>query len=946
MEGSERPGAVQLWNVLHREEREKATRWYLKSEKDGRRRIDEEVAAATRTSSQTIRDWPLRRICRKMGTMALRDKQLARLLLLRSIETPERLIMASSFLDGLDVPHVEGRVRKPRELDAPRDKIANAASTTAEEFGDRALGIYLLTLRVIGAPLAEKSMAWLKDRWDFNEAERGTQAVEPGPQVAADPQTEAADVAAAQQVQAAPPLVQKDADGPGVAAATPVPVPAEVATAKSRSPGSPVQAPLASPARQASLTALDQLIVKAVEDCAENTLGALTEGAIDEATEEFLRLNSARHESFFVAGYRDVRLGRSAEESAGAWNQATRQWYWAGALHAWALREQWDLIASEYDTNSIVSDLLAGSFPASAVAALPIVRALHRVGRTAEISGALTDAALIRDPDLFRLLHDLATDHLHDGRADLARGLFELLVRVGKEMETQETLTEPRQLLDARRRLAHCLRALDEHGRAKELLEGLLVEDPEPSTRAMVLADLGMLAGGFNSLTDAALPDSETAAKNFRDRLAKGEEQFRQSVEEQTDFSAHGHYCLGVLALARDEDEAAERHLNLAHAHFSRHPQSYGVLVARSSLYAAIAKARQLQPEQTANAARIIVRALDSRARFPVHLIGDTINAFELADLRKKSLRNVTEAIIQANRGAVRPVLDELVACGAALRHCPLLAERLHSQANLSGRSADLRAADLRLAVQGYMYAQRYDEAKDALDDLERLARERVAIAEFQELLTDPNRFDPAWSREDAIIARARCHEVLQEYEAATDLLRKLFHQRASQDSEFGLDDAEGILERIRGYPVDEAYYKGMSGRLQAMRLQTVAPEENGTARLRRPRPVSILIVGGAEDQAKIEKRVLETLERRAPHIEATFVLTGWGSSWNRALPELERHANNHDGLVIMRFVRTNLGRHIRKLWPGHLPWRFCWGGGRGAIVETVQKVAALVQGE
>ena len=230
----------------------------------------------------------------------------------------------------------------------------------------------------------------------------------------------------------------------------------------------------------------------------------------------------------------------------------------------------------------------------------------------------------------------------------------------------------------------------------------------------MVYADLGLMAGGFDAMEDVALPADRTAVESVRERLAKGEGHLRQSVGEATGGSAHGHYCLGVLALARgDDDKAAERHLAAAHLHFSKRVRSYGSLVPRANLYTAIAKARQLQPDKLVHAARVIGDALASGARIPVHLVRETVEAFDLAD-DKENLRHVSEAVIEVGNGLV---LDELAGCGPALRHCPLLAEKLHSRASASGRAADLRAADLRAALRGHMHAQSHERARDALDE-------------------------------------------------------------------------------------------------------------------------------------------------------------------------------------------------------------------------------------
>ncbi len=909
VERSKRPGAVHLWNLFDRGEREAATRWFVRSEEDGRRQIDEAVAAALRFRPQTVRRWPLDKIARHMGTVPLHDPALARLLLLHSVDAPQHVPMVRAFLDALGIPHEDGEVDSVKKLDASRYSLGKVAARMAEEYGDRTVALYFLVQWVAGAPLGEKSCAWLRERWGLDEPrDRGTEGI------IADPH-------------------QREGEAEGEAGGDPRSDDAPEAE------GEPASRERAPATRQASLTELDRLLERALEDCARGTLGALNEDEIDDAIDEFVTLNGTRHESYFHTGYRDVLFDRSMGESVGVRHPARLRWYWTGAVRAWAMRERWDRIAREYDENSVLRELASGSGAASAAAVLPIVESLRRADRTAEIGRVLTDRILIREPGLFEPLLSAATDLLHQGDAAHARHIFDLLVGVGDELEERGTAPEQRILLDARRRFAHSLRVLHEHERARQLLDDLLQEDPDPNTHAMVHADLGLMAGGFDSLEDVGLPTRRNAVDSVRDRLGRGEDHFRQSVREGTEYSAHGHYCLGVLALARTDDERAERHLGTAHMHFSKRPRSYARLVARSSLYAAIAKARQLQPDKLELAAKVIADALASGTRFPIHLVRETVDAFELAD-DKKNLRRVTEAIIEAGDDRV---LDELAESASALRHCPLLAERLHRRSGADGRHADLKAADLRSALRGHMHAQGYARARDALDELERLALEGVASLKFQELLTDPAKYDPAWTREDAAIARAHCHEAHGEFLEATSVLREVFFRLMAKNAENSLDDAGGLLQRIYAYSRDRSQCSDMTDRYEA----EVGGYDEPTAGINGdPAPaklVRVLIVGGAERQARAEEATRRQIKRRHPHIRPKFIYAGWGSKWERPLADFEREVERHDALVILRFIRTNLGRQVRQRWPGARPWRFCWGGGPSAIAETAAKAAAAL---
>lgn len=125
------------------------------------------------------------------------------------------------------------------------------------------------------------------------------------------------------------------------------------------------------------------------------------------------------------------------------------------------------------------------------------------------------------------------------------------------------------------------------------------------------------------------------------------------------------------------------------------------------------------------------------------------------------------------------------------------------------------------------------------------------------------------------------------------------------------------------------------NGLLQAAEAEAPAePDRAGSVR--------VLVVGGGEKQAKAEDVVHARLKEEHPHIRARFIQSGWSGNWSRPFSEMEREMKNHDALVIIRFMRTHLGREIRRSWDG--VWRSCWGSGPGAIVEAVARAAAAVR--
>ena len=221
-------------------------------------------------------------------------------------------------------------------------------------------------------------------------------------------------------------------------------------------------------------------------------------------------------------------------------------------------------------------------------------------------------------------------------------------------------------------------------------------------------------------------------------------------------------------------------------------------------------------------------------------------------------------------------------------------------------------------------------------DRLQALAMQRIGLEEFMELLAKKRSYASVWTPEDADIAMAQCHEVKGNYEAAASRLRELFHQYARDGSQA---DALGVLDTIRGYGLPETDYIELHGRADALwgpdattdsGIPEAGPDDSSNA-------ASVLFVGGAEPQKRVEAAVRKRVEALAPKVEMTFVYSGWSGNWKQYLDRVHSELPRHDAVVVMRLMRTELGKQVRKAC-GKKLWRSCWQGQRSmadAILEA-----------
>ncbi|MFW5878530.1 MAG: hypothetical protein ACOCVR_01820, partial [Myxococcota bacterium] len=71
---------------------------------------------------------------------------------------------------------------------------------------------------------------------------------------------------------------------------------------------------------------------------------------------------------------------------------------------------------------------------------------------------------------------------------------------------------------------------------------------------------------------------------------------------------------------------------------------------------------------------------------------------------------------------------------------------------------------------------------------------------------------------------------------------------------------------------------------------------------------------------------------------------TGWSSNWGRHLEDMQPKLERSHGIVVMHFIRTQLGRQLRKRAGDlRLPWGACTGHGRDAIVSSIEMLARRI---
>ncbi len=892
-----------LWSRMPLGLRQEAAAEVLTAEAESeiREALLDELAAAAGFRRQTLERMEPAQAARLIGRLPSRRLPRPKAVL-SDFLTSTRSELLSAYLDELGVSHDDGVIPEVHGIDVAAEAARQAAEGLLARFPPDEVVVYLVTLALTQPHLAPGLPAWLHvSRGALGPAEEPEEA--PGAPAAegTDPDTPE------------PELVREARRA----------VPEEGAA-----PGEP-------------FSALDRILIRAAVDSVQGVVGAPELATMEDMVQEVLELNSARHSSYFHRGFLDALTEQAYRESLPAENVQRRSWYLVGWLSGLARQGRSEDIVATMDDDP---DARALQDPRAewAALALPLLfRALCRTGREPEGAQLLPpDYLLHHNPTLLPELLHHGTRLLRDNDAEKARPLFQRLGEVVERLEAHgEPVTEGF-FLEIRRRRAHCYRQLGEAERARRLLERLLEEEKDADVQAMVLADLGLLDAGFRSLAEVRLWRSESERADHLNALERGRDRFEAAARATSRFASHGRWPLAVRAMVLEEWEQARELLSSVVSSFLERPERYADqrLLARVKVAAGIAEALVMDYTRLVRARDLLEDGLGEGARIPRPLLPSVLAALETheEDLAGTVLTRVLEV-----EGP--EVLDELGE-SEAVRSTPAVATHLLDHAADTEVKAATRARALRRALPILLseHPPRRERAREALDDLEGLAREGVGWEAFVELLADPERVDLAWSREDAAWARIAILEARERYQDAVQALQERLAEVLASPGWTAEEEAEAIVARARSYGLAPEWTRGLEDRFAAWKRE-FGEEEEATLPPTHPRqPHRILIVGGDERQHELRDRVLGRLEADGADVRLEHIPTGWSGNWSHTLDRAVAAAERHDAVVLLRYMRTEFGRSLRAALD--CPWVSCPGVGTLQVARMVRKAAGFAR--
>jgi hypothetical protein len=151
---------------------------------------------------------------------------------------------------------------------------------------------------------------------------------------------------------------------------------------------------------------------------------------------------------------------------------------------------------------------------------------------------------------------------------------------------------------------------------------------------------------------------------------------------------------------------------------------------------------------------------------------------------------------------------------------------------------------------------------------------------------------------------------------------------------------AEDHLDELRSLGLDDdPSVQALARRIAASRPPTSRP-------IRPSAKPWILVIGGNEVQSVYFRDLEAWFKGEWPEGQIRFQPTGWKANWFTEIAEVDPKIGNYSAVVLMTFVRTNLGRHVRRRCSDEgRPWVSCTGHGRESLRRAIARAVEVGSG-
>jgi hypothetical protein len=707
---------------------------------------------------------------------------------------------------------------------------------------------------------------------------------------------------------------------------------------------------VATPPSPTNVSELDRVLIDAAVQAANGATGARSLEQIAAIVEELVRLNDKRFPSQALVGFVDALMGREIRPRLPGGNVIRRIWYLKGFLEGHRRTDSDAAFVAR--VKALAAEDVAAfetamqDFPREVLVAR--VAVADMVIRAAI---AMDDAELVQSWFSFRDSPALIEPVL----AGIARS-----VRKGEPKKALPLLRHIRQQIKDIQRTrglpgydesrdftsvfdvsvvgleATALRLCGRFDDAIQRLERLKASIEEQEFRAPLWG--GLALAKLRIVRIEEVPLKGTGLDSLIRRIA-AVEPLLLKAEQEGQGHAPSLFLLALPTVFRKNSTRAERAKALERLRKASGLLSsleidlaQGPFPAIVEAMAAILELQDGESEQVgASAAASLLRALEAGLRLEPALVREA-GEYAIALGAPEA-----EAILR-HSFALGASLDEALPVEELVAKTPVIASALLDQSDqramTPGERSRLEVRILRgLARNADPSLEIRERCADRLEV--RASSDRVARKVLVDLLEAKDSDERCWqltwqeSDRDAILVRSHLEDGNRE--RVGELLGFIGYA--------ALKASRGLLAQDCA---DQLKELGIPNALEdSLRASRPAP----------PKPIAgdrpkIALVGGNEIQGQYETRLLEWFTKQWPGGRLKIWRPGWGANWASEISDLDRNLANYHAVVILTFVRTNLGRHLRRRVNDEgLQWFSCTGHGYESLRRSVEHAVVETAG-
>jgi len=704
---------------------------------------------------------------------------------------------------------------------------------------------------------------------------------------------------------------------------------------------SAVQQAASAAASSGEFGVLDQVLIEQIVRTAMGIEGCLHPAAVEELVESLIRLSEKWLRAYFHLGFMDVLLPeRDLRFDHTGDNQERRSWYLAGVIAGLVRGNDLDGLAGvlEARKQDLIWALNEHGGPGASIVRTSF-RRIAEAGRIDHAILAIRGQAEHLGLEFAYEALEIAADFIRQSQFESAKVIVDELARQELDSADRGALVEFKLVLSRRR--GQCLQAVGDFEGAERGFRQALSAGEELSSPDL-LSDLGLVKGRFRTVAELRIPDDQTARVTMREALQRGEEYYKRAAAQFGDSApkaAHALALLGYLRWWLEEGKRKEERRALAAELASRAVTS--MLASEYAAYfrqigslgqgqfmLAATRMGSLDEVQAREALAVWQTITGDAGKFPLE---DVKRLLEAAEVYGPDIADpVAESILDYRRDEALEILKATASVTRSRRIYAGLTEMARQESLPRAERLRLWMLLVPLLIRGGEIAG----AEEGLGEIERLAETDEDFATVFDFIGARSNYDPAWSEAEAGMARVYMLRKLGRDGECAEALRLRFY--ATRDAQPW--EAEQILVMFDDWTLDPRIREELRN---AIPRTEVATHTGVDDRLRAGEKAKLLFVGGNEMQAQYDKTIQEQIAAEWPGILVQFEHTGWSSNWGRELPRLTEDANRSDAVVLMPYMRTNLGRRLRAALKK--PWLACTSTGKAGMLLSLRQAARLV---